>query len=98
MKYSLFLRKKKCKIFYPKNIVVADNLDGSHKTKGLNTILPDEMILDIGEKTIKNIEKIIDNSETIFWNGPAGYFENKNFANGSLRIAKKIVENNNANR
>ena len=34
---------------------------------------------------------IIENSKTIFWNGPAGYFENENFANGSLEIAKKIA-------
>ena len=28
------------------------------------------------------------------WNGPAGYFENPNFALGSYEIAKKIVEKN----
>ncbi len=53
------------------------------------------MVLDIGEKTIKKIENLIDESKTVFWNGPAGYFENLNFANGSLKIAKKIVNNNN---
>ena len=37
------------------------------------------MILDIGPKTIKNIESIIDKSNTVLWNGPAGYFENKTF-------------------
>ena len=31
------------------------------------------------------------------WNGPAGYFENPNFAKGSLEIAKKIIEKNKAN-
>ena len=90
-------KEENCKIFYPEDIVVAKNLSGSAKTKELNKILPDEMILDIGEKTIEKIEKLIDESKTIFWNGPAGYFENLNFANGSLRIAKKIVKNNNAN-
>ena len=52
------------------------------------------MILDIGPKTINKIINIIDNSKTILWNGPAGYFENPNFANGSIQIAKKIIENN----
>ena len=56
------------------------------------------MILDIGPKTIEMIIKIIDNSKTILWNGPAGYFENPNFANGSIKIAKKIAENNKANK
>ena len=50
------------------------------------------MILDIGPKTIDMITDIIDNSKTILWNGPAGYFENANFANGSDKIAKKISE------
>ena len=52
------------------------------------------MILDIGPKTIEMIHKTIDNSKTILWNGPAGYFENPNFANGSNKIAKKIIEKN----
>ena len=52
------------------------------------------MILDIGPKSIDKILKIIDQSNTILWNGPAGYFENPNFANGTIKIAKKIIENN----
>ena len=51
------------------------------------------MILDIGEKTIQNIFKIIDESKTILWNGPAGYFEVKEFSAGSNKIAQKISEN-----
>ena len=46
------------------------------------------MILDIGPKTIDKITKIINSSRTVLWNGPAGYFENPNFANGSIEIAK----------
>jgi phosphoglycerate kinase len=56
------------------------------------------MILDIGPKTISIINDIIAESNTILWNGPAGYFENPNFANGSIEIAKKIVENNKSNK
>ena len=50
------------------------------------------MILDIGPDTIKNILKIISDSRTVFWNGPAGYFENNNFIQGSLEIAAYIAE------
>ena len=82
-------KKAKCKIIYPKDVIVAKNLDGTPKEKLLKDISPDEMILDIGSQTIENIKKIIDNSKTILWNGPAGYFENPNFANGSIEIAKK---------
>ena len=90
-------KKKNCKIFYPEDIVVAKDLNGYPEIKKIDKVFSDEMILDIGEKTIKKIEILIDNSNTILWNGPAGYFENPNFANGSLRIAKKIVQNNKAN-
>ena len=33
------------------------------------------------------------NSNTILWNGPAGYFENKDFLVGTLAIARKISDN-----
>ena len=68
------------------------------KIKKLDQINSNEMILDIGPKTINKIKNIIDKSKTILWNGPAGYFENPNFANGSIEIAKKIIENNKANK
>ena len=56
------------------------------------------MILDIGPKTVERIFDIIDNTNTILWNGPAGYFENPNFANGSNEIAKKIIKKNKENK
>jgi len=91
-------KKEKCKIIYPEDVIVSKDLNGSPQNKELNEVLSDEMILDIGPKTIDKITKIIDNSKTILWNGPAGYFENSNFANGSIQIAKKIIENNKANK
>ena len=91
-------KKNQCKIVYPEDIIVAKNLNGNPKIKKLNEVLPDEMILDIGPKTIKIIDNIIDESNTILWNGPAGYFENPSFANGSIKIAEKIIENYNDNK
>ncbi len=94
----LLSKKGKCKLIYPEDIVVARNINGIPKVKKLNEISSDEIILDIGEKTIKKIESLINESKTIFWNGPAGYFENQNFAKGSIKIAKKIVENSKTNK
>ena len=91
-------KKEGCKILIPEDVLVSKNLNGTSKNKKLDQILPDEMILDIGPKTINKIMDIIDSSKTILWNGPAGYFENPNFANGSIKIAKKIVENNKSNK
>ena len=87
-----------CKLIYPEDIVVGKDLNGKPQIKELNDISSDEMILDIGPKTINMISNIIDESNTILWNGPAGYFENPSFANGSIEIAKKIIENNKSNK
>ncbi len=87
-----------CKIFYPEDVIVSKDVNGIPQQKKLNQISSDEMILDIGPKTIDKIENIINSSKTILWNGPAGYFENPNFANGSIYIANKIVENYQTNK
>ncbi|MDC3342354.1 phosphoglycerate kinase [Candidatus Pelagibacter sp.] len=87
-----------CKIIYPQDVVVGKNLNGTPQIKELNEISKDDMILDIGPKTISMINNIIDKSNTILWNGPAGYFENPSFANGSIEIAKKIIDNNKSNK
>ena len=91
-------KTENCKITYPEDIVVGEDLYGNPQIKDLSEVLSNEMILDIGPKTIKAICNIIDESNTILWNGPAGYFENPNFANGSIEIAKKITENNKSNK
>tara|TARA_B100000963_G_C22594329_1_gene657100 strand:- start:592 stop:1107 length:516 start_codon:yes stop_codon:yes gene_type:complete len=83
--------KYNCNILIPEDYKVAKDLDGFGNVK--DAVDDNELILDIGPKTIKKIENIIDQSNTILWNGPAGYFENKNFSTGTLAIAKKISEN-----
>ena len=87
-------KQHSCSIMYPIDVLVGKNLNGVSKAKALNEINSDDLILDIGPKTIDKIKNIIENSETVLWNGPAGYFENPNFANGSYEIAKAIVKKN----
>ena len=91
-----FSKNKGCNITYPQDVVVGKYLNSSPEIKDLNNVLKDEMILDIGPKTIKTINNIIEASNTVLWNGPAGYFENPDYAKGSFEIAKKIVEKNKA--
>ena len=88
--------KYNCKITCPIDVVVSKNLEGMGKDKDVKEIDDDEMILDIGPKTISSIKKIINDSNTVLWNGPAGYFENLNFQNGTkqiLEIISKKTEN-----
>ena len=88
-------KKYNCEIILPKDVIVSESLDGSGKEKNINEIDENEMILDIGSKTISSIEKVINNSETVLWNGPAGYFENPNFQNGTKKILELISQKTN---
>tara|TARA_B110000027_G_scaffold132319_1_gene158243 strand:- start:1556 stop:2395 length:840 start_codon:yes stop_codon:yes gene_type:complete len=88
-------KKENCRILYPEDVVVGKDLGGLPEIKELDKVSADELILDIGPKSIKNINDIIEESKTILWNGPAGYFENPVFAKGSIEIAKKIIDKNN---
>ena len=84
-------KQNTCEIIFPKDVAVGKKLNDKAKIKDLSDILDDDIILDIGPETINLINSILDNSKTVLWNGPAGYFENSNFAIGSEEIAKKIV-------
>ena len=58
---------------------MSKTFEGEAVSRNSNEIKKDEIILDIGPRTIKIIDKLIDGSNTVLWNGPAGYFENLNF-------------------
>ncbi len=86
-------KNENCNLIIPEDCKVGTDFLGTGKNKNFENIKDNEMILDIGPKTIEKICYIIDNSNTILWNGPAGYFENDNFKDGTLSIAEKISQN-----
>jgi len=83
-----------CSIIFPEDVAVGKTMDGNAKIKELNQIENDDIILDIGPKTINKIKSIINKSKTILWNGPAGYFENPQFSKGSFEIGNQIANQN----
>jgi len=82
-----------CKLIIPEDVIVAKSYESESKLKSLNKIDDTDLILDIGKDTVRKIYNIINESKTILWNGPAGYFELEKFSIGSNKIAKKITEN-----
>ena len=82
-----------CEILIPEDCMVGTDFDGVGKNKNLEDVQDNEIILDIGINSIQNIKKKIDQSNTILWNGPAGYFENENFSRGTISIAENISKN-----
>ena len=87
-----------CEIIFPEDVLVGKSMNDNSQVKELDDIEDNELILDIGPKTVQKIKDIVKTSKTVLWNGPAGYFENPNFANGSLEIAKAIVKKNKENK
>ena len=85
-------KKYNCDITLPKDVIVSKSLNGNGKEKNINEIDENDMILDIGSKTISSIETTINKSKTVLWNGPAGYFENPNFQNGTKKILELISQ------
>ena len=90
-------KKYSCNITFPEDVLVGKSINDISFVKELNDIQDNDLILDIGPKTINKIKNIIENSQTVLWNGPAGYFENPNFAKGSYEIAKAIIKRNKDN-
>ena len=85
-----------CKIILPVDVVCSDSLKNKSNIKecDINNILSNQMILDIGSKTINSISEYINKSNMILWNGPLGVFEISPFDHSSIEIAKKIMNNN----
>ena len=90
-----YAEKNKCKIYFPKDVKIGKNLNDKSFEKDFKDIEEDDMILDVGSKTLVEIKRIVDDSSTILWNGPLGYFENENFSLGSLEVAKYIASRGN---
>ena len=62
------------------------------KTTMSSTIPDNEMGLDIGPKTIQNYKTALLEAKTVFWNGPMGVFETKEFSKGTFAIAAALAE------
>ena len=51
----------------------------------------DEMILDIGPKSIERVAQVIEGARTLVWNGPFGAFEMQPFDEGTVAVAQKAA-------
>lgn len=84
-----------CEIILPVDVVVSKEFkpNAEHKTVDLEHI-PAEgwSLLDVGEKTIAQINTKLDESKTLVWNGPLGVFEMKPFDNATNKVAEHAAE------
>ena len=52
----------------------------------------DDMILDIGPRTIEHVVSVLARTKTLVWNGPFGAFEMEPFDNGTIEVAEAAAE------
>jgi phosphoglycerate kinase len=61
-------------------------------TMDVADVSDDDMIFDIGPKSVAELCEVIKNAGTIVWNGPVGVFEFDQFGAGTKEIAMAIAE------
>ena len=85
-------KEKGVNIILPVDLVIADQFSNNAQTKVVDADkIPNQWQgLDIGPKTRELIDKVLQNSKTIIWNGPAGVFEFDKFADGTEHIGLSI--------
>ncbi len=82
------LEQNKRKVLLPEDVKIANSLDSeSYKNIAANSIPENALPLDLGEKAISSFRNVINESKTIFWNGPLGYIENPIFQEGTLEVS-----------
>ena len=83
----------KSRVWLAEDVVVGRDFssDSEHKNYKISDINERGMILDIGLGSISKFRQIIENSRTVFWNGPMGVFEWDSFAIGSKSVATAMA-------
>ena len=84
--------KGKCRIALPVDALVAKALEAHADARVVDVdhVGEDEMMLDIGPKSVVGVEKILGEIKTLVWNGPFGAFETPPFEAATFAIAKTV--------
>lgn len=82
--------KYKEKFAFPLDAIVSPTFNEQAILKDINKLTSDDVIKDIGSKTINKYVNIINASETIFMNGTMGITEEKEYKNGTIEIFETL--------
>ena len=80
----------KCQIVLPVDVVLAKEFKAHAPARVANVdaVGGDEMILDMGPRSVVEVERILGMCKTLVWNGPFGAFELQPFDAGTNAVAK----------
>lgn len=87
-------KSKNCEIVLPVDVVVAKEFKANSPSKAVlpEAVGSDDMILDIGPKSIERVVTTLARSRTLVWNGPFGAFEMEPFDHGTVQAAEAAAE------
>lgn len=88
------VRQKGKQLYLPVDCVVSQPSLGEPEVKSITSVLPNEAIYDFGPDSIRDVQALIQSSESILWNGPVGWFERSEFSLGTLSIARFLDQVN----
>ncbi len=87
-------KNNNCEVILPVDVVVAKEVAENQEvvTKDLNDLNDNDVIVDVGEKTIETIRDRIAKCKVVIWNGPIGIYEINPFNKGTDELAKIIAD------
>jgi phosphoglycerate kinase len=87
-------KKTDREIVLPTDVVVAQKFEANapSRTVDLDSVGPDDMILDIGPRSIENVVSLLARMKTVVWNGPFGAFEMQPFDKGTMQVAAAAAD------
>lgn len=85
-------KNKNCELILPVDALIAKDMKkGSlFNEVSISKVPGDALILDIGPKTISNLNEILGKVSSVVWCGPLGLFEVNPFQTGTISVAKEI--------
>jgi phosphoglycerate kinase len=83
-----------CEIVLPVDAVVAKKFEANAPSRvvSVDAVGPDDMILDIGPRSVEHVVSVLARAKTLVWNGPFGAFELEPFDNGTVEVAEAAAE------
>jgi phosphoglycerate kinase len=87
-------RRKRVRLMLPTDAVIAPQIHHRARTQvvSIDAVPKDQMVVDIGPKTIAEFTGHLTKGKTIFWNGPMGVFEVSQMADGTNAMAKFLAK------
>ena len=87
-------RRKRVRLMLPTDALIAPQIHHRARTQvvSIDAVPKDQMVVDIGPKTIAEFTGHLAKARTVFWNGPMGVFEMPQMADGTNAVAKFLAK------